>query len=89
MGTFCNFNGVVGIVNMLLLLMSLKLVERTLTLPVIMSSMLDAINWLLFLPIGESRFFGERFQREGLSNHTQPTSKPLFPILPPQHFALQ
>ncbi|GMI27916.1 hypothetical protein TrCOL_g6622 [Triparma columacea] len=51
MGTFCNFNGVVGIVNMLLLLMSLKLVERTLTLPVIMSSMLDAINWLLFLPI--------------------------------------
>lgn len=51
MGLFCNFNGVVGIVNMLLLLMSLKLVERTLTLPVIMSSMLDAINWLLFLPI--------------------------------------
>ena len=46
-----NINGVVGIIDMVFLLMSLKLVERTLTLPVIMSSMLDAINWLLLLPV--------------------------------------
>lgn len=46
-----NINGTVGIINMFLLLMSLKLVERTLTLPVIMSSMLDAINWLLLVPV--------------------------------------
>mmetsp|Transcript_3646 Transcript_3646/g.6905 ORF Transcript_3646/g.6905 Transcript_3646/m.6905 type:complete len:436 (-) Transcript_3646:33-1340(-) len=51
MGTFMNINGTVGIINMFLLLMSLKLVERTLTLPVIMSSMLDAINWLLLVPV--------------------------------------
>jgi len=50
MSWLMNVNGIVGIVEILLLLMSLKLVERTLTLPVIMSSLLDAMNYLVFLP---------------------------------------
>ena len=58
MDVFCNFNGIVGLINMFLLVLSLKLVERTLTLPVILSSMLDAINWLLFLPAAFCVFAG-------------------------------
>ena len=50
MSWLMNINGIVGIVEIMLLLMSLKLVERTLTLPVIMSSLLDAMNYLVFLP---------------------------------------
>ena len=36
--------------KMVIIIISLKFVERTLTLQVIMSSMLDAINYLLLLP---------------------------------------
>ncbi|GMI19500.1 hypothetical protein TeGR_g1237 [Tetraparma gracilis] len=50
MSWLMNINGTVGICEICLLLVSLKLVERTLTLPVIMSSLLDAMNYLVFLP---------------------------------------
>jgi hypothetical protein len=50
MSVLMNINGSVGILEIMLLLTSLKLVERTLTLPVIMSSLLDAMNYLVFLP---------------------------------------
>jgi len=45
-----NINGVIGLVAMGLIIISLKFVERTLTLQVIMTSMLNAINYLLLLP---------------------------------------
>ena len=50
MSLMMNLNGIIGVADMALIFFSLKLVERTLTLPVIMSSMLDAINYLLLLP---------------------------------------